>query len=658
MPGGLAFTDRLSTSVGTNATGLANAPPAPTGTVLTSDKGEARWDLSQPGKGLVTINTARTKALVGFADHRAVNLGGIIVTPGTTQLGWCVLGLTLTRGEVFTNDCAFLATATGWWENTGQIWSSASKDSVGNHWGQAPVLTEVVPFALTLPVGTNVVRAWSLDERGQRKSALPLTGDSASATLTVATNANSIWYEIQVQLIDSDGDGLPDAWELAHFRSATAASATADSDGDGLTNLQEYIAGTDPQNPDSFLRITEVSRSGNDVVVSFTAVAGRIYTLESKDSLTNTNAPWQNRLRLTNGLDAIVRLVDPGAAVALTNRFYHVVTGPNWEVISEPAGFYSLPLAAGANALSAPLHPLTAARGLVSSVNGNTVAVSGNPLWALNTYAPADGFSQYVFMVINDAAAPSGSPGIQGDWWTITGNTANSVTLNTGSDNLAGLLAPGDTFAIYRLASLKDLFGYGSSLSLNKDNNFTGANGDVIRFVYGTSFGTSIFYHDGSLAPAGYYLGNLGPLDGSTITLLPGQGFMLFCPANTALTNCLMSGGAHTKKVTLYLQPGANVIGLPFAGSAPVGTSNLKESGWTPDNNFSAAGGVTTADVLRPITGTSFGTPVFYHDGTLAPAGWYQGGNLNNQYLLQPGQAYIFLDHGANLKRWRQSVPY
>jgi hypothetical protein len=56
---------------------------------------------------------------------------------------------------------------------------------------------------------------------------------------------------------DTDADGLPDAWELAHTTppSATALAPGDDLEnagaGDGLTNLQEYQSGTNPNNPDS-----------------------------------------------------------------------------------------------------------------------------------------------------------------------------------------------------------------------------------------------------------------------------------------------------------------------------------------------------------------------------------------------------------------------
>lgn len=51
---------------------------------------------------------------------------------------------------------------------------------------------------------------------------------------------------------DSDADGLPDAWELAHGTDPYTPDADLDPDNDGRTNLQEYNAGTDPLAPEDW----------------------------------------------------------------------------------------------------------------------------------------------------------------------------------------------------------------------------------------------------------------------------------------------------------------------------------------------------------------------------------------------------------------------
>ena len=58
---------------------------------------------------------------------------------------------------------------------------------------------------------------------------------------------------------DRDEDGFPDWWERWYFLSETSASPHADSDADGMSNLQEYLTGTDPLDPASRFAMRAVS---------------------------------------------------------------------------------------------------------------------------------------------------------------------------------------------------------------------------------------------------------------------------------------------------------------------------------------------------------------------------------------------------------------
>ncbi|MBN1670771.1 MAG: hypothetical protein JXR37_07055, partial [Kiritimatiellae bacterium] len=61
---------------------------------------------------------------------------------------------------------------------------------------------------------------------------------------------------------DTDGDGVPDWWELEFFAGVTNAEAGADGDDDNQTNYAEWLAGTDPTNAASVFRIAGFQTGG------------------------------------------------------------------------------------------------------------------------------------------------------------------------------------------------------------------------------------------------------------------------------------------------------------------------------------------------------------------------------------------------------------
>jgi hypothetical protein len=125
---------------------------------------------------------------------------------------------------------------------------------------------------------------------------------------------------------DTNGDGLPDAWQIQYFGSITAPQAApgADPDGDGFNNLQEYLAGTSPIDRNSYLKIDSVEAAGSNRNIHFTAVAGKTYSILFKDDL--NDGLW---LRLTNvppqGVSGPVTIVDTGTGGSAA-RFYRLAT--------------------------------------------------------------------------------------------------------------------------------------------------------------------------------------------------------------------------------------------------------------------------------------------------------------------------------------------
>jgi hypothetical protein len=99
----------------------------------------------------------------------------------------------------------------------------------------------------------------------------------------------------EVKLIkDTDNDGLPDYWEMLYFGSLTAVNGTGDSDGDGLSDYEEYLAGTDPTNPESSMHFSGGwgGYSGPPgFTIEWSSSSNRNYTIESTtDLMTNFTA--------------------------------------------------------------------------------------------------------------------------------------------------------------------------------------------------------------------------------------------------------------------------------------------------------------------------------------------------------------------------------
>lgn len=145
-----------------------------------------------------------------------------------------------------------------------------------------------MPYILVEHVHYSDTPPWAADADGtglslQRVSATGYGNDPTNWIAAVPTPG------LQSSTLDSDGDGIPDAWEISHnFDPFNPADAALDSDNDGLTNLQEFRAGTDPRNASSVLRLASISALGiqsSNVLLTFQAAANQTYSILWKESL-------------------------------------------------------------------------------------------------------------------------------------------------------------------------------------------------------------------------------------------------------------------------------------------------------------------------------------------------------------------------------------
>jgi hypothetical protein len=174
-------------------------PPGPARFI--SDTGELDWNLTTPGRGVVTVNTPGSKAVIGWGGGKRFALGGIVIEPGPTrQDGWSALTLTAMAGSLDAGPARVLVTATGMVENTNMGWKNPEHTTVGRDWGGAPTLAEGIPARLVLSAPAGRVQAWVLDERGQRREPLPVEAAGVDhAALSLGPQWHTLWYEIEVR---------------------------------------------------------------------------------------------------------------------------------------------------------------------------------------------------------------------------------------------------------------------------------------------------------------------------------------------------------------------------------------------------------------------------------------------------------------------------
>ena len=217
--------------------------------------------------------------------------------------------------------------------------------STDSAWGTSPFEAQYLKVydvtTLAAPGSSPAVSAYALD--GSVTFSWPAVVDSEGLApryrLTV-TRSDSVVQSFETSATTYTVTGLPTGvtatgtvLTLNPNNTAVASTTTApssqtlsltsagDNDADGMINAAEIAAGTNPLDAGSIFKITSIKpAAGGGIIITWDAVAGKTYSIESKTNLNaSTRTPVVSGLTLGTYTDT-----NPGAG----NKFYRVKTGP------------------------------------------------------------------------------------------------------------------------------------------------------------------------------------------------------------------------------------------------------------------------------------------------------------------------------------------
>ncbi len=134
------------------------------------------------------------------------------------------------------------------------------------------------------------------------------TPNFITATATAIGNNDTSEFS-QRLLLDSDGDGMGDGYELEYFAHHTAGDPAGDDDFDTVNNLGEFLAETNPHDAGSHLRVTQMWREFGNTYYTLASSDCRNYSLQFSWNLVQTPEPsWWDQFSFVTRTNGFVTL--------------------------------------------------------------------------------------------------------------------------------------------------------------------------------------------------------------------------------------------------------------------------------------------------------------------------------------------------------------
>jgi hypothetical protein len=135
---------------------------------------------------------------------------------------------------------------------------------------------------------------------------------------------------LQASPSDWDGDGMPNLWEDEYGLNTNALGGAAqDADGDGVSNGDEYLAGTGPLDGNDYLHVSALEVTPAGVTVRFPSKPLRRYTIRYDSGDLKTPDWRQGVTTPLEGTGGIMEWLDDGSEttphpLATSNRYYRI----------------------------------------------------------------------------------------------------------------------------------------------------------------------------------------------------------------------------------------------------------------------------------------------------------------------------------------------
>jgi hypothetical protein len=316
-------------SVGGDVTITSNAPNAEVNLVSLCEFGDGTNATTMTLEGgtfaftnCLTIGTNGTLSVSGTVDGTVTNAGTI--APGTSPGRF-----DLTGNLVLTPSSRLRLELGGFAPGQFDVIHAAGSVTLGGALGVslinpfASLMTNGAAFTL-LTAGSPLAGAFANVASGGT-----LTTTDGYARFTVLYAGQTSLQLTGLVIVDTDGDGLPDWWEDQFSLSKTnAADAALDLDGDGAANVHEFFAGTNPTNAASVFRVVAVEREGDGVRLTWSAVGGRSYRVQTNGSVDAPFSDLSPLITVPGAGESTNNFVDSSAVTDAPARFYRVRLGP------------------------------------------------------------------------------------------------------------------------------------------------------------------------------------------------------------------------------------------------------------------------------------------------------------------------------------------